>query len=33
MARIVAVATGNHAIRASDRYVSVQKTPKNSSGQ
>jgi hypothetical protein len=29
---IVAVATGNYAIHASDRYVSVQPTPKNPSG-
>jgi hypothetical protein len=32
MTLIVAVATGNYAIHASDRYVSVQPTPKNKSG-
>lgn len=32
MTLIVAVATGHYAFHASDRYVSVQKTPKNPSG-
>ncbi len=32
MTLIVAVATGNFAVHASDRYVSVQKTPRNPSG-